>query len=672
LLCKPHRERTLAARLWRLLEACVNTAPKEIDVKQNPLIWRLALGLSVATAACSTGTTDTGDGGGGGDNPTITVSLSASSLSVARGSNGTLTATIARAGGFTGAVAITIEGLPTGVTASANPASIAAGSTTSTITVTAGDNVTAGTSTVTVRASGSGVTAVTATFSLTLSVPAQGSYTLAISPTSLSIQAGSQNTATVNLTRTNFTGSIALAVSGAPTGVTATLNPTSTTANSSTLTVAVGAAVAAGNYTLTVTGTATGLTNQTATLTLTVTAVSGGGGNVTYTFCQSVGLPAWVAYQDGSGAWTVVTGTNNQYSFNIASGRGGVAWVKTNSSNGGDLFVYYGSQQELSAQGTGQCGSNPTAPTKTVNGSVANVGATETAYVSFNGASATAGPLFGNNFTLQNVVDGPGDLIAGRTSQTINGTSIVTTFNKGIIRRAINPADGSTLPVLDFNAEGFTPVTNNLTINGLAAGENAIISLNYFTSSGAFGLLYSEAFGASSGTRQYSGVPSANQQAGDLHLLSVSALNLAGGGATFRQLTATFKDAADKTVTLGPTLASLNVSTVAARLAFTYTIQSQYNQFWVIGGSQAAGTIAKTAVAYFSAGYVGSSTAFNYSFPDFTTLAGWNAAWSFVTGTQVNWYFNATGWNGTGGIFGAPNSEGVVSQTAVGTGTITP
>ena len=645
-------------------------------MKQNQLVWRLALSLAVATAACETGTTDEGgNNNGGGDNPSITVSLSASSLSVARGSNGTVTATIGRAGGFTGAVTIGVEGLPSGVTASANPASIPAGNTTSSITITAGDQATASSSTITVRASGSGVTAVTATFSLTVTVPSTGSYTMAVSPTSLTIQQGAQNTATVNLTRTGgFTGSVALAVTGVPTGVTALPNPTSTTANTSTITVSVGASVAAGNYTLTITGTATGVANQTASLALTVTSSGGGSGNVTYTFCASSGLPAWVAYQDGSGAWTRVTGNaNNQYSFNIGSGRGGIAWVTVNATGSSSLNIYYASQQELTSQGGGQCGSNPTAPTKTINGSVANVGASETAYISFNGGSAAASSLLGNNFTLNNVLDGPGDLVASRTATTINGTDIVTTFNKGIIRRGINPANNSTLPVLDFNAEGFTPVTRNLTVNGLAASENAIISLNYFTASGAVGILYSEAFGAASGTRQYNGVPSANQQASDLHLLSVSALNLLGGGATYRTITSVFKDATDKTVTLGPTLTTLAVSTVAtARLAFTYTIQSQYNRFWLLGGTQTAGSLSKSTIAFFTAGWVGSATSFNYSVPDFNAVAGWNTAWNFVVGTQIGWYFNATGWTGTGGIFGAPNAEGVVSQTAVGTGTITP
>src|SRR5207302_5054698 len=65
-----------------------------------------------------------------------------------------------------------------------------------------------------------------------------------------------------------------LSVSGAPAGVTATLNPTSvTTGGSSTLTVNVSSSAATGTYTLTVQGTAPSATHS-KTVSLTVTAPS--------------------------------------------------------------------------------------------------------------------------------------------------------------------------------------------------------------------------------------------------------------------------------------------------------------------------------------------------------------------------------------------------------------
>src|SRR5205814_1971103 len=92
---------------------------------------------------------------------------------------------------------------------------------------------------------------------LTLTVSAAPDYTLSLSPAALTIEQGATGTATVTITRTNFTGAVTLSLGNAPAGVTGSFNPAAPTGTSSTVTVSVGAAVAPGVYNLTVNGTGT-------------------------------------------------------------------------------------------------------------------------------------------------------------------------------------------------------------------------------------------------------------------------------------------------------------------------------------------------------------------------------------------------------------------------------
>src|SRR3989440_706563 len=96
-------------------------------------------------------------------------------------------------------------------------------------------------------------------------------YTLSLAPAALTVVQGANGTATVTITRTNFTGAVTLSLGNAPTGVTGSFNPAAPTGTNSTLTVSVGAAVAPGVYNLTVDGTATA-GNRSTPLTLTVSA----------------------------------------------------------------------------------------------------------------------------------------------------------------------------------------------------------------------------------------------------------------------------------------------------------------------------------------------------------------------------------------------------------------
>jgi hypothetical protein len=236
----------------------------------------LAVAALVAGTACSSGDS-TGPNNNAGS---ITLALSNATVSIPRTGNAPVTATITRAGSFTGAVLITVTGLPANVTATVNPVSIAAGSTTSTITFTAAAAATPGNSTVTITASGSGVADRTAQLTLTVTNAPTGTFQIALSPTTLNIQQGNQSTSTATITRvSSFSGSVAFSSTGAPAGMTVSFNPASTAQNTTTVTVAVGAAVAPATYPIVIHG-VSGSTDQTANLSVVVTASGGGGGSI--------------------------------------------------------------------------------------------------------------------------------------------------------------------------------------------------------------------------------------------------------------------------------------------------------------------------------------------------------------------------------------------------------
>jgi kumamolisin len=239
--------------------------------------------------------------------PAFTLAASPTSVSVVVGNSGSSTITTAVSGGFDSAIALTASGQPTGVTVTFSPTSIAApGSGTSTATLAVASTTTPGTYTITVTGTGGSITH-TATISLTVTSAPVPAFTLAASPTAVSVAQGSSGGSTITTAVSGgFNSAIALTASGQPTGVTATFSPTSIAApgsGTSTLTLAVASTTATGTYTITVTGTGGGITH-TATVTLTVTTASAG----TYTI--SVSPTSGYLYRGQSG-YAVVTVTGS-------------------------------------------------------------------------------------------------------------------------------------------------------------------------------------------------------------------------------------------------------------------------------------------------------------------------------------------------------------------------
>ena len=207
----------------------------------------------------------------------FSLALSPISLTVTRGSSGTSTVSTAVTSGSAGSVSLSASGQPAGVTVSFNPASVTAGGSS---TLTASTTAAATPGTYPITATGvEGSKTHTASLSLTITAPATNDFSISVSPSSVTVAAGSAGTSTVSTAITSGSAqSVTLSATGQPAGVTVSFSPASVTSGaSSTLTASTTAAAAAGSYPITVKGTGTSATH-TATLTLTVTTTGGGGG----------------------------------------------------------------------------------------------------------------------------------------------------------------------------------------------------------------------------------------------------------------------------------------------------------------------------------------------------------------------------------------------------------
>lgn len=106
---------------------------------------------------------------------------------------------------------------------------------------------------------------------------ASNNFSIAASPSAISIAQGGSGSSTISTAVTSGSAAtVSLALSGVPSGVTAGLSPASVTAGgSSTLSISVGTSATPGTYTLTITGTEGSVTHATSiALTVTSTTVS--------------------------------------------------------------------------------------------------------------------------------------------------------------------------------------------------------------------------------------------------------------------------------------------------------------------------------------------------------------------------------------------------------------
>ncbi len=193
-----------------------------------------------------------------------------STITVVPGATADYALTLTRTAPGIGNIALTASGLPAGAAATFVPSS--ASGTTAQLAVATSASTPPGSYPVTITGTAG---ALVRQGSVTLVVDPAPDFTLSATPASLTVARGATGQSAIAIQRTGNPGTIALDVTGLPSGVTATANPSSAAGTSSVLSIAVGASVAPGTYPLVVRGVAGTLT-RTTPLTLTVPAPPSG------------------------------------------------------------------------------------------------------------------------------------------------------------------------------------------------------------------------------------------------------------------------------------------------------------------------------------------------------------------------------------------------------------
>jgi uncharacterized membrane protein len=196
----------------------------------------------------------------------FTMTGSVSTLNIMAGQNGTASATITHHGVFNSALSLSWSGLPAGVTAALARSSMSPpGDGTDTTTFTIAATATPGTYSATLTATGGGVTQ---TVPLSLTIAPIPSLTLNVGypVTPMSMYPGTSDPIVVypSNVQGTFAAPLAVTLTGAPAGVTATLSTTSFLPNSAgvTVQVAVAQTVDVGTINLTLTATSGSFTKS--------------------------------------------------------------------------------------------------------------------------------------------------------------------------------------------------------------------------------------------------------------------------------------------------------------------------------------------------------------------------------------------------------------------------
>jgi PKD repeat protein len=190
--------------------------------------------------------------------PDFSLSATPASRTVLAGASTTYAATVTPGTGFSGTVAFSVSGLPSGTTASFNPASVSTSGST-TLSVSTSLSTPVGTYLLTITGTSGPLT-----HSVNVTLVVNGDFAISVTPPSATISKG--DTATYNVTITagqGFSGTVTLSVSDQPRFANPKFSPTSVVnSGTSVFTVNTNRNVAAGSYTLTITGTSGALVHS--------------------------------------------------------------------------------------------------------------------------------------------------------------------------------------------------------------------------------------------------------------------------------------------------------------------------------------------------------------------------------------------------------------------------
>jgi uncharacterized protein with FMN-binding domain len=202
--------------------------------------------------------------------PSFRIVATTSAPSIAPGTSSSFQVSITAENGFGGTVAVSVAGLPAGLTAA--PSSFSPQNTSQTITLTAASILADGNYSFSLNGT-SGTLNASAT--VNVGVENLAGFGIVATPSALSIAPGTSSTFQVSITPENgFSGTVAVSISRLPSGLTAAPSSLSLQNTSQTVTLTAAGTLADGNYSFSLSGTS-GTLNASATVNLGVENLEG-------------------------------------------------------------------------------------------------------------------------------------------------------------------------------------------------------------------------------------------------------------------------------------------------------------------------------------------------------------------------------------------------------------
>lgn len=634
-------------------------APASLDPSTTASVLTLTAGAGAAAGTATITITATGTGVSTQTatvqltvvQPTIALALTPATITLTAGQAGPISVAITRSAGYTGAVTLSLQAPPAGITAAFNVSPTSAA--TSAMTLLLAASVAAGPYTVTVKGTGPNVADKTVTLALTVIAAGPVGFNVTVDPAEFELPAGRgwASYGIVSIQRVNgFAGPVSVSVQGLAFPATVAVTPATITAGASAanlLALAVDNATP-GVYTGTVKVTAAGFADQTAQVRFRVATPSTG--SLTWNFCRADRVPRYFAIRDGNGPWQHIVPSGPaaataadpaKYAFSLTQATASVALVwtgeKTSASpliEGHYWNVFYLSRQEMLDLAAEECITNRDVVTRTATGPV-------TGYQSFDAIVASAGrhglasvgstgPL-NTTLSMQNLPFGPFELLLTRTNFNSGGPDIAV--QSLVLRRAIDPANGGTVPAIDFATEGVAPATAPLTFAN-TGGETFFNAMTFRTADGLNGWIAASGAFAATGRFWY-GIPSNRLIAGDLQQITATTTS-----ATARREIIHFaRDVAARTLTFGVPLSLPTVTPVLVTpwvLRASGTLGPDYvSRVSVYYRENAADP--RTMMIVASRAFLGGATQYDFAIPDLAGTTGFTAFWNLRRGSPVKW-----------------------------------
>jgi hypothetical protein len=354
-------------------------------------------------------------------------------------------------------------------------------------------------------------------------------------------------------------------------------------------------------------------------------------------FCSVNKLPLWFAYQNGpSGAWTALTvPVDGRINVPITS-VGAIAWV-FQFGTAYEQNVIFLTRAELAQIGCLADGANGT---KTISGSVSGVTANEYSEIGFGGSNAHV-PGGTTSFSLGSAPDDARDLIAG--GRAASSQSTLYQPARYIVRRGLNPANGSSLPVLDFaSSEAAAPTTATYTLNGVGTdawfantdmrtANLTVTQLGYASGTGTGGAV----------AAPYQVLPASLRAGTDEYRF----LAFASGVDFDRGVNQNLLSFGNRSVTLGPLLSVPTITNAASspniRMRYQLASQTAYSAYTSAFFWQRSQTVQRDAYVFTTAGYLGGAPAtWDVTMPDLSA-AGFQTVWGLQPGLAVSFHVDA-------------------------------